>query len=171
MVNALSLREPLRPAQAIIVGGLAVGTLDILDAIIFWGIRTGASAMRIFQSIAGGFFGRETFEGGVRTAIIGGLTHYFIAFSIVTTYVLASRKLPLLTRRPILCGATYGLGVLAFMNLIVLPLSAVGLPHWVLPIAINQVLIHIFGVGIVSALFARAAQPAESGALPVAGAA
>lgn len=167
MLNALSVSQPLRPAQAIILGGLAVGSLDILDAIIFWGLRTGASAMRIFQSIAGGFYGRATFQGGFRTAIIGGLVHYFIAFSIVTAYVLVSRKVPLLTRRPLLCGAAYGLLVLGFMNLVVLPLSAVGFPHWVLPVAINQVLIHIFGVGIVTALCARATQPAESAAPPV----
>lgn len=162
MENALLRRKPLRPAQAIVLGGLAVGTIDILDAIIFWRIRAGAPPMRIFQSIAGGFFGRATFEGGARTAVIGGLTHYFIAFAIVTTYVLASRKLPLLTRRPFLWGAMYGLGVLGFMNLVVLPLSAVGFPHWAPPVAINQVLIHIFGVGIVSALFARATRRAES---------
>ncbi len=168
MVDALSSRKLLRPAQAILLGGLTVGTLDILDAIIFWRIRTGASAMRIFQSIAGGFYGRATFQGGIRTAIIGGLVHYFIAFSVVSTYVVVSQKMPLLTRKPILCGTVYGLAVLAFMNLVVLPFSAVGFPHWVLPVAINQVLIHIVGVGIVTALFARATQPAKPAAPPVA---
>ena len=71
--------------------------------------------------------------------------------------------MPVLASRPILCGAIYGLGVLAFMNLVVLPLSAVGFPHWALPVAVNQVLIHIFGVGIVSALFARATLPRVTG--------
>jgi hypothetical protein len=149
----------LGTTRAILLGGLAVGTVDILDAIIFWRLRSGASAMRIFQSIAGGFYGRATFEGGLRTAILGGLVHYFIATSIVTTYVLASRRIPLLTRRPIFCGVWYGLGVFVFMNFVVLPLSAVGFPHWAFPVAVNLVLIHIFGVGIVTALFARAARP------------
>lgn len=148
----------MRLPSAIVLGGLTVGTLDILDAIIFWSVRAGAPPMRVFQGIAGGYFGRTTFDGGIRTAILGGVTHYFIAFAVVTTFVLASRKLPWLTSRPILYGACYGLGVLAFMNLVVLPLSAVGWPHWSPAVAINQVLIHIFGVGIVTALFARAAQ-------------
>jgi hypothetical protein len=42
------------------------------------------------------------------------------------------------------------------MNFIVLPLSAAGEPALVLPVVVNGLLIHIVGVGIPSALFARA---------------
>jgi len=45
------------------------------------------------------------------------------------------------------------------MNLVVLPLSAVGRPHWAPAVALNQVLIHIVAVGMVTALVARAAGP------------
>lgn len=43
------------------------------------------------------------------------------------------------------------------MNFVVLPLSATGQPTFKLPIVANGVLIHMFGVGLPSALFARAA--------------
>jgi len=149
----------LRPATAILLGGLCMGTIDILDAFIFSALRSGASPARVLQGIAGGFYGRATFEGGPRTAIIGGLVHYTIAFSVVGACVLASRRIPFLVRRPLLAGALYGLCVLAFMNLVVLPLSAIGLPRWPWSVAVNQVAIHIVGVGMVSALFARATHP------------
>ena len=152
----------LSPARAILYGTLTVGTLDILDALIFFGLR-GAPPIRIFQSIAAGLLGRDAARaGGLPTAFLGGFLHYFIAFGVVVTYYLASRKISLLTRRPWISGAVYGVLVYLFMNLVVLPLSATsgggGFPP---PFAIllNGVLIHIFGVGLPSAFFARAARP------------
>jgi hypothetical protein len=41
-------------ARALGYGTLAVGTLDILDAFIFFGLRSGAPPQRILQGIAGG---------------------------------------------------------------------------------------------------------------------
>jgi len=41
--------------------------------------------IRIFQS-ASGLLGRAAFSGGLRTAILGGALHYFIAFMIVVPY-------------------------------------------------------------------------------------
>ena len=46
----MPFRSPLR---AILLGGLIVGALDGLDAIIFFGLR-GVSTIRIFQAIAAG---------------------------------------------------------------------------------------------------------------------
>lgn len=145
-----------RVARALVMGGLAVGTLDALDALIFFGLR-GVRPIRIFQSIASGLLGRAAFAGGYRTALLGAGLHYFIAFVIVCTYVLASRRLRTLTRAPLFWGPVYGVAVYLVMNLIVLPLSAAGRPTFVWPVVLNGVLIHIFGVGLPSALAARRA--------------
>ena len=72
---------------ALLFGTLTVGTLDILDAIVFFGIRNHVAPIRIFQSIAAGLLGRAAFSGGIRTALLGALLHYFIAFSIVAVFV------------------------------------------------------------------------------------
>ena len=145
-------------ARAILYGTLTVGTLDGLDAIVFFGLR-GASPVRIFQSIAGGLLGRAAWvSGGLPTAALGLVVHYFIAFVIVTTFVLASKRLTVLTRHPIWSGLLYGVGVYLVMNLIVIPLSALGRGAFVLPVVANGVLIHMFGVGLPSSLFARAAR-------------
>src|SRR4029453_7978290 len=106
-------------------GGLVVGALAALDAIVFFGFR-GATPVRIFQSIAAGLLGRATFQGGLRSALLGVAIHFFIAFSIAATYYAASRRLSILTQRPIICGAAYGVLVYFFMNRVVIPLSAIG---------------------------------------------
>ena len=58
-------------------------------------------------------------------------------------------------------GILYGLAVYAVMNYLVIPLSAIG-PRTTatpLPVLANGLLIHMFGVGLPAALFARAAAP------------
>ncbi len=145
-------------ARAIAYGTLTVGVLDITDALVFFGLR-GARPIRIFQSIAAGLLGRASFSGGLPTAALGAALHFFIAFVIVLTFVLATKRIPALRRHPIVSGLAYGVAVYLVMNLIVLPLSAVGRPTFVLPVVVNGVLIHMFGVGLPSSLFARAASP------------
>jgi hypothetical protein len=147
-------------ARAIVYGTLTVGILDAADAVVFFGLR-GVRPGRIFQSIAAGLLGRASFSGGWRTAALGVLLHFLIAFVIVLTFVLASRQLSWLRRQPIVSGLIYGVAVYLVMNLIVLPLSAVGRPTFVVPVVINGLLIHMFGVGLPSSLFARAADDAQ----------
>ena len=151
----------LSAARAILYGTLVVGTLDALDAIVFFGLRSGAKPVRIFQGIAAGWLGRGTYAGGLSTAALGVATHYFIAFGIVVTYFVVSRRLRLLTRHPIPCGLVYGLLAYLVMNRVVIPLSAIGGPAaWpALPVLTNGLLIHAFGVGLPSAVFAAKARP------------
>lgn len=154
--------KPLSPTRAILLGTLTVGVLDISDALIFFGIR-GVPPIRIFQSIAAGLLGRDAARaGGLPTALLGGCLHFFIAFCIVTTFYLLSRKIGVLTRHPVWSGLGYGIVVYFVMNLVVLPLSAVAKGPFPPPTAIflNGLLIHAFGVGLPSALFARRAGPA-----------
>ena len=145
----------LSAARAILYGTLAVGALDALDAIVFVGLRSGATPVRIFQSIAGGWLGRAAYTGGLSAAALGVATHFFIAFGIVATYFVCSRRVHLLTRHPVLCGIAYGLIVYVVMNRVVIPLSAIGAAAWPpLPVLANGLLIHAFGIGIPSALAA-----------------
>ena len=150
-------RRPLTVTRAILYGTLVVGVLDLLDAVVFFGLR-GARPIRIFQSIASGLLGPAAFAGGIRTACLGVALHFFIAFVVVCTFLLTSRYIPVLLRRPVISGVLYGIGVYLVMNLIVLPLSAAGQPSFSWPVALNGVLIHMFGVGLPSSLAARAAR-------------
>jgi len=154
--------RPLSTAGALVAGTLAVGVLDILDAFIFFGLR-GARPVGILQSIASGVLGRAAYQGGLRTATLGLLLHFVIAFGVVATYLLATRLIPALNRRPWLYGLLYGVVVYAVMNLVVVPLSAAALGSGPTPpvVRVNGVLIHMFGVGLPAALVAaRLARPA-----------
>jgi hypothetical protein len=142
--------------RAIVLGGLVVGVLDIADAFIFFGLR-GASPVRILQGIAGGLLGRDSFAGGWQTAALGLAIHFFIATVVVAVYVLASRHMRWLVKAPFITGPLYGIGVWLVMNFVVLPLSASGPSAFRTVVVINGLLIHMLGVGLPSALFARAA--------------
>jgi len=144
--------------ESVVYGGLVVGTLDALDAVVFFGLR-GATPIRIFQSIAGGFLGRATYQGGLRSALLGLAVHFFVAFSIASTYYLLSRLLPILVRRPWICGPVYGVLVYFFMNRVVIPLSAIGTATFALAPFINGIVIHILGVGIPTAVFVAQSRP------------
>jgi hypothetical protein len=153
---AQSVGAPMSVGRALLFGTLTVGTLDLLDAFVFFGLR-GVAPVRILQSIASGWLGKAAFQGGAGVALLGLGSHYFIAFGIVATFLLASRQWPALTERPALYGPLYGVVVYLIMNFVVIPLSAASSGRLTPPVVANGVLIHIVGVGLPSALFARAA--------------
>jgi hypothetical protein len=145
--------------RAILSGGLVVGILDGLDAVIFFGLR-GVRPIRIFQAIASGLLGRAAFTGGLRTALLGVLCHFIVATSIVAVYFALSRKVDVMRRQPIASGMAYGVIAYLVMNYVVIPLSAVA-PGGPKPLAVvaNGLLIHMFGVGIPAAIFANRVEP------------
>jgi hypothetical protein len=140
--------------KAVALCCLIAGTLDISDALIFYGLR-GVSPIRLLQNIASGLLGRASFTQGTRSAILGLLLHYFIATTVATIYIFASHRLPL-SRHPFLWGGFYGLCVYIVMNYVVLPLSKIG-PRPTPPLIplINGVAALIFCIGIPIALIAR----------------
>lgn len=146
--------------RAIVYGGLVVGVLDLLDAFIFFGLRSGARPIGILHSIAAGAIGRDAARaGGVPTAALGVLLHFTIAFTIAATYVVASRFLPALRKRWVVCGLAFGVLAYFVMTFVVVPLSNAGpgritfsLP--VVPVLINGLAIHALGVGLPAAYFA-----------------
>src|SRR6266436_7746474 len=103
--------------MAIAVGGGIAGTLDLLQACILFG-------WDIPLVIAGGLLGRQAFQGGVGTYVLGVLLHFFIACSAAAVYYAASRRLRFMMEHPLVCGLFFGAAVQEVMNLVVLPLSA-----------------------------------------------
>jgi hypothetical protein len=141
-------------ARAALIGGLAAGVIDILDAFAFSYARAGVGPPRVLQAIASGLLGRDAFAGGPATAALGLGLHFFIACSAAVVFVLAARAAPLLLRHPIASGAAYGVGVYVFMQQVVLPLSRFRGGGQTAAGVANGILIHAFGVGIPIALAA-----------------
>jgi uncharacterized membrane protein YagU involved in acid resistance len=153
----------MRRSRAILLGTLIVGTLDALDAVVFFGLRNGTPPMRVFQSIAAGLLGRASYSGGLHSAALGVVLHYVVAFGIAATYILASLKIPLLTRRWVVSGAIYGVGAYFFMNLVVIPVSAIGPQSLTLSAPFfNGIFIHVLGVGWPTAFLAASIAPSHT---------
>ena len=148
------MRSRFSLIQAIAIGTLVVGTVDAIDALVFFGLR-GAAPMRIFQGIAAGAIGRDAARaGGWTTGALGIVCHYTVAFGIAALYLLAARAMPALRRRPIVFGILYGIVVYFVMNLVVIRLSAIGPQRFTTGPFVNGILIHAFGIGLPTALIA-----------------
>ncbi|WP_140910211.1 hypothetical protein [Cognatiluteimonas lumbrici] len=141
---------------AIAGGGLAIGTLDLAFATLYW-MRHDIAPVRILQSIATGWLGDAAYAGGSASAWLGAVSHYLIATTFVAAYHAAARHLPRLLDHPLRYGIAYGAWLYIAMNFIVLPLSAAGSPGfgnraWVA----SSILAHLV-FGVMSALSARLA--------------
>src|SRR5499426_4625272 len=86
-----------RAFNAILYGGLAVGVLDGLAAVILT-VYFGRSVSGMFQYIASGLIGRASYEGGWATVLLGVALHFLIAFIWATIYYGASVMIPALIR-------------------------------------------------------------------------
>jgi hypothetical protein len=117
----------LRTYHWILFGAVCLGTWDLLFARIYWNSE-GVSFFRVLQSVASGIYGKASRSGGAKTAIVGAVCHYFIALCMVLAYFLVSRCVGFLLRWPVPLGVAYGVFLYFFMNLVVLPLSAIGHP-------------------------------------------
>lgn len=144
-----------RAFETIFYGGLIVGILDGLFALVFYGLILGAKPMRIFQSIASGLLGKASFDGGISTVALGILLHFVVASAIAAVYYAASSKLPVLIRRAVLCGLIYGMIAYLVMNYVVIPLSAAGSAPFSPGVFIIAIIGHALLVGLPVALVAR----------------
>jgi hypothetical protein len=153
-----SVTGPRAAVRALAAGVLAVGVLDGGFVVVRVFLNKG-DISRPFQAIAAAILGAEAFAGGLATAFLGVALHFVVATGVVLTYYLASRHWGILTRRPVALGAIYGLAVYAMMHFVVIPLSALSPGPRVLSRMLPGILIHIVGVGIPTALAARAAAP------------
>ena len=146
-------RNP-RALPTILRAGLVSGALDITAALIVYA-RFGRFSVRLLQGIASGLLGQAAFQGGLATALLGLVCHFFIATSAAAVYFAGSRRLPILIERAVVSGALYGMAVYFFMQLVVIPLSAIGPRPFSLRATIIGIVIHIFCVGLPIALIVR----------------
>src|SRR6266487_4586701 len=154
-----------RALETIVPGGLVVGILDLLFAFTFYGLILGAPPLRIFQSVAAGLLGRTaSYEGGVRTFLLGIVLHFVVATCIAAVYFLATLVLPVLIRHPVVSGLMYGMIAYLGMNYLVVPLSAIRKSPGPLQMRIflTEIIGHAFLVGLPLGLLARRSARANS---------
>lgn len=153
-------RAPSRDEiNAVLGGGIVAGLLDLFYACAYYGASHGVPPVRIFQSIAAGWVGRDAaIAGGDGTALLGIVSHFAIVLVMAAIYVFASRRLPILTRRWARFGLLYGVALWLAMSFIVVPLSAApppsSFPFWG---TLGAILSHMV-VGLVIAGYAARAR-------------
>ncbi len=156
MEKAASI-APLGVARAILYGAAVVGVCDFAYASLR-AISRGNPWFAPWQAVASALLGRDAFSGGQGTVLFGIFLHFVVAACIVAVYVLASRHIPVLTRRIVLCGLAYGVLAFLVMNWVVIPLTRIGrVPSFTTSGLVGGLLIHLFGVGLPAAYFARRA--------------
>jgi hypothetical protein len=146
--------QKLVALEAILRGGALCGVLDITAAFIVYGYF-GAKPLRLLQGIASGLLGSKAYDGGLLTALVGLCSHFFIAFTASSVYVLLSRRASLLGQYAYVSGALYGVAVYFFMQHIVIPLSAANRRPFSVKMMVIGVVIHIFCVGLPISLATR----------------
>jgi hypothetical protein len=148
-----------RPARAILAAGFLAGALDILAAFAIY-VPRGASAVRILQSISAGLLGAAAARGGAPTAALGLVLQFVIATTAAAVYYVASQRIAMLTARPVVLGAVYGVVVWVVMNFVVVPLSAVPKRPFDWSGAPLVLLVHVICVGIpIAVTLARSTVP------------
>jgi len=133
--------------RAVLFGGLACSILDGAAATITFA-RMGLSFTRLWQGVASGLLGRASFQHGAASAALGLFFHVLIAMMAALVFNLAIRYLPSLLEHFLLSGALYGVLVFLFMNLVVIPLSAIPKRPFSLSASIVPIIVHIFCVGL-----------------------
>jgi hypothetical protein len=139
--------------RAILTAGVVVGVLDISSAFVIWWQR-GVTIQRGLQGIAAGLVGTKSYEGGMATAGLGLALHFFVAFVVVSIFYLASRKIPFLTKQPLISGVFYGIGVYVVMYWFVLPTAFSTFRHR-LSNELIEVAIHVCLIGLPTAFIVR----------------
>jgi uncharacterized membrane protein YagU involved in acid resistance len=134
----------LSKLQAILLGGLIAGTVDIGAASLI----NMLSPVFISQFIAGGLLGKASLSGGAQTAALGVGLQWAMSIAIAAIYVFASTRLRVLRHQWALWGVLYGIPVYFVMTYVVMPLSA-----WhrvakfsLVPFAENMAAMMVFGL-------------------------
>lgn len=150
-IAAAAQLEQSHTFRAIFWAGMLCGVLDITAAFVTWYSR-GITPKRILQGVASGILGRDSFQGGWRTAALGLALHFLIAFSAATVFYIASHKLTFLVQRPVLSGIAYGVAVYLVMYWIVVPLSNAGRRPFSIFNTVVAIVTHMVCVGLPIAL-------------------
>lgn len=140
--------------KAIVYGGLIAGCLDLAFALTYYGLK-GGKLIKLLQSIAAGVQGKVAYQGGVGSAALGVAFHFAIALGAAAVFCAAGRALPVLVRMPWISGPVFGAGAYYFMNLVVLPFSALQTKGYPMKWEPWMLAAHLFLVGLPIALVAR----------------
>ena len=140
--------------HTIVFGGLTVGVLDAIAAMMNAGIR-GVTPDRVWQYVASGVLGPESFSGGAATIALGLFFHFCVAFGVAIGYYVVTRVLPSLVPHAFVVGPIYGIIVFFAMSYVIVPMTLVRQSAFTWYGMISGIVIHILFVGLPVALITK----------------
>ncbi|HEY5972192.1 MAG TPA: hypothetical protein VIT22_09490 [Pseudoxanthomonas sp.] len=153
-------RLPVRHATPwLLLGGVTAAFLDLSFAAIYWTTLHGSSTTQVLQSIASWVLGANAFTGGSQTAALGAALYAYLMCVLTALYHAAAGRYPVLLRRPLACGAAYGMGMYLLIFKFIVPnfTAAPAQPPsltWTLVCVVAYAVL----IGIPCALFTRIAR-------------
>jgi len=108
--------------------GLLTGVIDGLWAIVLTTVFYHSTVARLWQGVASTLLGPATFDGGARTALIGVVMHFGVAFGWSAVFLFLVMRAPLVRRLltsrygTVEVAALYGPFIWMVMSLVVIPL-------------------------------------------------
>jgi hypothetical protein len=155
--------------QAILMGWLLCGVLDIAAACLQSWIQAGRTPADVLRGVASAIWGRAALDAGAGMAGIGLAMHFTVALTATLVFYALSRRIRFLRTAPLwIVGPLYGVIVFCAMNYGTLPalswLRSLYLdtpPRWPGTMGWPQVGIHMFCVGTPIAWGVRSA-PTDS---------
>lgn len=116
------------PLSRFLRAGLLTGITDGLFACVLSVVFYDSTVTRLFQNVASTLLGPESFEGGTRTALIGVLMHFGVAFFWSAVFLLLAQRSASIRRvlasrhGAVKIAAWYGPLIWMVMSLVVIPL-------------------------------------------------
>lgn len=148
----------MRAISLILKAGLIAGLLDILAALLVYGVLLSRAPVRaILQSVASGVYGSKAFAGGWNMAMQGLLFHFLIAVAWAGIFYLLIQLIPVLRRQWVGAGVLFGILIWLVMNFLILPASQVIQSPVTVQGAVVGMLILVVCVGIPVAATMRGA--------------
>ena len=142
--------------QAILWGGMAAGTVDMISATANT-VGRGRAPLDGWRFVASGLIGKAALDAGWVTGVVGLLVHYGLTTLMAALFVLAAKREPRLLRSPWVSGLIYGALIFAAMYYVIVPHSAV--PAWKTPQGfwanLNAAMAHGFFVAVPIACVAQ----------------
>jgi uncharacterized membrane protein YagU involved in acid resistance len=154
MTSNLSILLTGTRQRTIISATIIVGILDAIAAIVVYGLFNHFTPVAIYQFVASGVLGNASYSGGLGTALLGLVFHFFIAFAFSWLYVRLSPSIPWLNKKSTAAGLIYGLFVWVIMNGVVIPLTKIPPSPFNL-VSVISIAWHMILVGLPIALLVR----------------
>jgi hypothetical protein len=138
---------------AIVTATLVSGTLDILSAFVFGGMK-GVGPGQILRYVASGPFGDAVRDGGSVAAAVGLGVHFTLMAIMVSLFFLIASRVDIVRRQWFISGPLYGILIYLVMYWIVTPARFGTMPRTDLWSVGNALFSHIVCVGLPMAFIA-----------------